>query len=186
LADFLRLEPCTYLDGLRIANANPSPVKLEEARQRLLFAQKVDPDNPIIPEYLGQVYFYRANFSSFDVQLKREFLERALENFEASIRIRPNSGYLWSSEMITRQSLMDIDAPSLAGTSAVASATPMANLDTLLVSLRHAAQLTPWEPSVVEQVIQVGKIHYTELNTNDQAIVDMAIKRAAQLGLKID
>lgn len=184
VADFMRLEPCTYLDGVRASNTLPSPDRLEKARERLLLAQKIDSNNPIIPEYLGLVYYYRAQLSDFDAQLKRDFLELALESYARAIKLRPNSGYLWSNVMLTRQALWE-GAALPAASSVATSPAAQSELEPLLVSLRHAAQLAPWEPSVVGAVVQVGKQHYAEMGAADQAIMLQAIEHAKKLAIKL-
>ncbi len=183
LADFMRLESGAYLDAVRVANARPSPVKLAEARERLLDARKLDPGNPIIPEYLGQISFYRGALSFSDAQLQQEYFMDALENYEAAIMLRPNSGYLWASLMLTRQALL---APSLR-VSEFPKRTALAGdreISGVADAMRHAAQLAPWEPGIIEQIIWVGTRHYAELSEQDRVIVDSASAKAKILGLK--
>ncbi len=182
VADFMRLEPAAYLDAIRASNARPSPDKLAEARDRLLAARTLDPENPIIPEYLGQVSFYQAMLASADARSQKEFFLDALVNYEAAIMIRPNSGYLWASLMLTRQALLDLaHVTDMSTNTSVA-----ANYDATGVvdAMRHAAQLAPWEPGIVEQIIWVGTKHYGELSAADRAIVDGASERAGKLGLR--
>ncbi len=174
VADFMRLEPCAYLDGVRASNTLPSPDRLEKARERLLLAQKIDSNNPIIPEYLGLVYYYRAQLSDFDAQLKRDFLESALASYTLAIKLRPNSGYLWSADMLLRQALMAATVPT------------QSDLEPLFDSMRHAARLAPWEPGVVQQVVLVGKMHLADLGQADRTILDEAVERAKKLNIKVD
>ncbi len=176
LADFMRLEPATYLDSVRAANALPSHARLMEARERLLAAGTLDPDNPVIPEYLGQIAFYRAMLAPSDAQLQQKYFSDALVNYEAALTLRPNSGYLWASLMLTRQALLGLSQRTSAATGR--------GLDGVADAMRHAAQLAPWEPGIVEQIIWVGTMHYAELSAPDRAIVDGASARARKLGLK--
>lgn len=182
IADFMRLEPGAYLDAVRASNARPLPAKLAAAREHLLVARTLDPGNPIIPEYLGQISFYRATLSEFDAQLQQEYFKDALENYEAAIAIRPNSGYLWASVMITRQALLDISrrVPDVQKNTMLAD---NHSFSEVVDAMRHAAQLAPWEPGVIEQIIRVGTIHYPELSVQDQAVLDSASVRAQKLGL---
>lgn len=174
IADFMRLEPCAYLDGVRASNTLPSPDRLEKARERLLLAQQIDSNNPIIPEYLGLVYYYRAQLSDFDAQLKRDFLESALSSYALAIKLRPNSGYLWSADMLLRQALMAATVPT------------QRDLESLFESMRHAARLAPWEPGVIQQVVLIGKMHVADLGQADRMVVDAAVERAKQLNIKVD
>ncbi len=171
LADFMRLGPGAYLDSIRAANALPSPGKLLGARERLLVARALDRDNPIIPEYLGQIAFYRATLSPSDAKLQQKYLSEALESYEAALALRPNSGYLWASLMLTRQALLGL--------------TQVYDVAGVLDAMRHAAQLAPWEPGIIEQVIWVGTMHYAELSPQERDIVDGAWARARKLGLKL-
>ncbi len=174
LADFMRLEPGTYLDAIRASNASPSQVRLEEVRARLLAAAALDPGNPVVQEYLGQVAFYGAILSLPDANLQQRHLREALESYEAAIALRPNSGYLWASMMLTRQALLDLSR----------STSPEGGETRVVEAMRHAAQLAPWEPGIIEQIVWVGTLHYANLSIQDRAIVDGAAARARRLGLK--
>ncbi len=184
LADFMRLGPAAYLDSIRAANALPSPDKLVAARERLLIARALDSDNPIIPEYLGQIAFYGAALSRSDAQLQWTYLSDALGNYEVALALRPNSGYLWASLMLTRQALLDIPKPA-SGTMERATFEDGRSLGGVVDAMRHAAQLAPWEPGIVEQVIWVGTMHYAELSPRERDIVDGACARGRKLGLKV-
>jgi hypothetical protein len=182
LADFMLLEPGAYLDAVRAANDRPSPVRLAAARERLLAARTLDPGNPVIPEYLGQISFYRATLANFDVQMQQDYLRDALENYETAISIRPNSGYLWAGVMNTRQALSDLSRLAPVPESSVRA--QKNGTSGMADALRHAAQLAPWEPGVAEQIARIGTNHYMALSAQDRVIVDSASAREKILGSK--
>ena len=53
----------------------------------------------------------------------------------------------------------------------------------IVIALRRATELGPWEPEVLEQVIRVGKLRYQALSPDVRLLVDSAIARANKLGL---
>lgn len=182
-ADFLRLEPCDYLDQVHEKNVRPSPVRLAEAKERLLLAQRFDPKNPVIAEYLALATFYRATLSDFDVHLQHEFFAQAMEEYQAAVNVRPNSGYLWGAIMQTQQALIETaKKPDL--TSGEGVKTTPEDLKILNTAMTHAVQLSPWESVVIHQVINIGYLHYAEIGDGERKLVDAAIERAKMLQLK--
>lgn len=171
LADFMRLQPGAYLDAIRSSNLRPSHSELEQARKRLVVARRLDPANPVIEEYLGQAAFYDAALAGPQGDAQQCYLAEALQRYRQAIRLRPNSGYLWASLMLTRYAM-------LGGHPAAEQ------LGELAEAMRHAAQLAPWEPGVVEQIVWVGVPLYRELPAQERGLVDAAIARARVLGIK--
>lgn len=184
IADFLRLEPCAYLDRVQVSAKRPDPARLGAARDRLELARKFDPDNPIIHEYLGIVYFHRAGIVASDLPLRIGYLETARNYYETALALRPNSGYLWAGMIAIRGALLDSRLSPSAQPADDAARTGMDDLHGLGQALQHATRLAPWEAPVLNIVMKTGKLHYKVLGPAERSIVDAASRRAKELGLQ--
>lgn len=127
VADFIRLRPCAYIDGLGKGSAQMEPATLDQARALLLLARTWDPENPVVPEYLAQTDFILAQMLNFSPALQAVFLRKAIVNFDLAITLRPNSAYLWAARMTTgdwllqlnRKLALPVDRVELAGAALV-------------------------------------------------------------------
>lgn len=176
IADFLRLEPCTYLEAVQLGTVPLDPAGLASSRERLLLARSWDAGNPIIPEFLGQIALMRTQLAGFSPRLQMIFLNEAIDDFQTAIRLRPNSAYLWAARM-SAGSMMIAANERLERNDALVEH----ELSAIKFALRRAGELGPWEPSVLQQMVRVGTLHYTELSPEERAIVDGAVARAKQL-----
>ncbi len=184
IADFLRLEPCVFLDRVQASGKRPDPARLGEARDRLVLALKFDPDNPIIHEYLGIVYFHRAGIVASDLPLRIGYLETARDYYAAALALRPNSGYLWAGMMAIRGALLDSRQSESTYPIDDAGRAGLDDLRGLGQALRHATRLAPWEAPVLNIVVRTGMLHYKALVPEERGMVDVALRRAQELGLK--
>lgn len=185
LADFLRLGPCTYLDSVRASGKRPDPERLGSARDQLELARAVDPRNPIVHEYLGIVYFYRAIIVAGDLPLRIGYLEMARDYYQAALSLRPNSGYLWAGMMAIRGALLESRPSDAIIPDDNARREGANDLRGLGQALRHATELAPWEAPVLDIVIRTGRLHYPLLGTAERDMVDAALRRAKELGLPV-
>lgn len=186
IADFLRLEPCTYIDGIQASGKRPNPARLGSARDRLELAKTIDPGNPIVHEYLGIVYFYRAIIVAGDLPLRIGYLEMARDYYDAALNLRPNSGYLWAGMMAVRGALLESRRSSAAGKASDNAGEDTDDLRGLEQALHHATRLAPWEVPVLNIVLKTGKLHYEALGPAERDLVDAAVSRARQLGLPVN
>jgi hypothetical protein len=180
IADFLRLEPCAYLDAIQASGRRPDPAKLGAARDQLEFARKFDPGNPVIHEYLGVVYFHRAVIVAADLPLRIAYLEVARDDYDTALTLRPNSGHLWSGMLAIRGALLESRRSNAAGAGDEAG-----DLRGLEQALRHATSLAPWEVPVLNIVVKTGQQHYQALGLAERGLVDAAIGRARQMGMAV-
>jgi hypothetical protein len=185
IADFLRLEPCAYLDGIQASGRRPDPAKLGSASDQLELARTIDPNNPIIHEYLGIVHFHRAIIVAEDLPIRIGYLEMARDYYAAALKLRPNSGYLWAGMMTICGALLESRRPSAAEGNDI-SGIEVGDLRGLEQALRHATRLAPWEVPVLNAVLKTGKLHYLALGPADRDLVDAAVLRASQLELDVD
>ena len=187
IADFLRLEPCAYLDSVQVSAKRPDPARLGVARDRLALAREFDPDNPIIHEYLGIVYFHRAVIAANDLPLRIGYLETARDHYKKALALRPNSGYLWAGMAVISGALLEsrpLNSPELADGAGGAIANDLRDLKQ---ALAYAIRLAPWEPSVLSNVVKIGQLHYQALGPEERRWVDDAVRRARSLsGLSPD
>lgn len=179
VADFLRLEPCAYLEAVQKGKERVVPAELLRSRERLLLARSWDASNPIIPEYLGQIAIIRAQLVTLSPSLQAIFFREAIAEFKAGIALRPNSAYLWADRMTAGSSLLEANAK--AGRDAALVEGELAEISR---ALRHANELAPWEPKVLAQLVRVGTLRYMELAPDDRLLIDGARARVKKLGIK--
>lgn len=177
-ADFLRLEPCAYVEAIQKGRMRVDPAELIRSRERLLLARTWDADNPIIPEYLGQIAFIRAQLISLSPTVQAVFLREAIEYFDSAIALRPNSAHLWAARMSTGSFLLETHARL-----GVASVDD--EFSVIRHALRRAAELGPWEPSVLQQIAGVGSLRYREFSPEERRVIDGVVVRAKRLNLGI-
>jgi len=180
IADFLRLEPCAYVDANAKGVRPFDPVELDKARTRLQLAKSWDASNPVVPEYLGQTDFTMAQLLAFSPVLQVNFLRAAIVNFDAAIALRPYSAYLWAARMTMGNWLLEINEKL-----GIAGSSEANELEVITISMRRAAILDPWNPSVLQQIIKFGKSRYKQLTVADQVVIDEARNRAKRLNLSI-
>lgn len=178
VADFLRLAPTTYIDSVQKGEVRPVPIDLVKSRDQLLRAQSWDKSNPLIPEYLGQVAFVRAQLIGFSPAVQAIFLREAVHYFQIATDLRPNSATLWADRMTAGSWLMQINAKL-----GLHDQNVQAELAIIQTAMCRASVLAPWEPSVLRQVIGVGQLRYFELTPEVRSIVDAAVSRAKQLNI---
>jgi len=154
------------------------PAELIRSRERLLMARTWDAGNPIIPEYLGQIAFIRAQLISLSPTVQAVFLREAIEYFDSAIALRPNSAHLWAARMSTGSFLLETHARL-----GVASVDD--EFSVIRHALRRAAELGPWEPSVLQQIAGVGNLRYREFSPEERGVIDGVVVRAKQLRLGI-
>ena len=176
IADFLRLEPCAYLEAVQLGTVPLDPAGLASSRERLLLARSWDAGNPIIPEFLGQIVLMRTQLAGFSPRLQMIFLNEAIDDFQTAILLRPNSAYLWAARM-SAGSMMIAANERLERNDALVEH----ELSAIKFALRRAGELGPWEPSVLQQMVRVGTLHYMALSPEERVIVDGAVARAKQL-----
>lgn len=176
MADFLRLEPCSYIDAVQKRTVRVDPVILNKSRERLLLARSWDAANPIIPEYLGQIALIRAQLISLSPSVQLVFLREAIGHFDSAIALRPNSAHLWAARMSTGSFLLETYTRLGRG-----GALADDELAVIRRALRRAAQLGPWEPSVLQQIVRVGNLRYKEFSPEEREVIDGAVARAKQL-----
>lgn len=180
VADYLRLEPCAYLNAVINGQVRLDPVELDKSRVRLQLAQSWDGSNPEIVEYLGQTNVMLAQLSAFIPELQASYLRKAIADFELAIQLRPNSSYLWAGRMTAGSMLLDACART-GGDPALLRV----ELPKIVHAMHRAAVLGPWEPQVLTQIVRVGRVRYEQLSPQARAMVDEANARAGKLGLNI-
>lgn len=180
IADFLRLAPCAYMDALMDGKAAFDEGELFRSRDRLLLAHTWDADNPLMPEYLGQIAYIRAQLASSSPSHRVGFLREAVDDFDAAIALRPNSSRLWVSRMVAGSFLLE--AMSKVGRDELLAGRELAAIK---LALRRAFVLGPWEAPVLRQIVRVGALHYKAFSAEERAMIDISVARARQLGVKI-
>jgi hypothetical protein len=180
IADFSRLEPCAYVDANASGGRTFDGIELDRARTRLLLAKSWDALNPVIPEYLGQTDFTLAQLLAFSPVMQANFLRSAIVNFDAAIAMRPYSAYLWAARMTMGNRLLEIS-----GKLGMSDSADAAEMLVITTSMRRAAMLDPWNPSVLKQIVKFGLARYNQLSVADQVVVDEARSRAKRLNLSM-
>ncbi len=145
LGDFMRLEPTTDIDAMKIGKIPFSFERLDRDDERLALAARIDPSNPEVPEYQAQIALIRARVARLDPLQSAGYLVLALKDYRHALTLRPNSGYLWAGRMTTAVALLQVDP----------SADPALRTEAL-ESLRRAVTLAPWEDTVLREVVAAG------------------------------
>jgi len=133
IADFLRLEPCAYLDRVQASGKRPDPARLGAARDRLALAREFDPDNLIVHEYLGIV--------ASDLPLRIGYLETARDHYKKALALRPNSGYLWAGMAAISGALLESRPSTSSGLADGAGGVIANDLRDLKQALAYATRL---------------------------------------------
>ena len=86
----------------------------------------------------------------------------ALADFRLALEARPTSPYLWSNLALAKLYLGEEDPE-------------------MFNALRHAAELGPWEPEILQNVAYVGLAVWSALDAQQRSVVMDALKRSARL-----
>lgn len=172
IADFLRLEPCAYLDFVRATARRPDPAALGRARDRLELAKRIDSGNPVIHEYLAVVYVHRARLVASDITLHIAYLERADTDYARALALRPNSAYLWAGVAAVRAALLG--ARTGRGDAAIELAHQRMGLQQ---AMRRAFQLAGYEPAVLASLSEIGAKMRPHLDDDVMRDVDEMARR---------
>jgi len=180
VADFLRLRPCAYIDGVRNGTVQLDASELDKARAQLLLAQSWDSSNAVIPEYLGQTDFMLAKLLGFNPGLQSGFLRKAIANLDAAVTLRPYSAYLWAARMTMGSWLLEIDTNVRRDSPAYKK-----EVSVISIALQRSAVLDPWNPAILQQIIKVGKLRYSDFSVEIKTVVDESVIRANHLNVNI-
>lgn len=178
VADFLLLAPRAYVEAVQSGRERLDPAELVKARGRLLSAYSWDKRNPVIPEFLGHIAFIRASLFRNSPVLQSFFLKEAIFYFDAALAVRPNSAILWGNRMVIASEYIDAQSAQGGNSSVVQS-----EWAKMSMALRRAAILAPWDISVINQLVKIGKLRYPQLSLEDRRTVDEAIRKMSQLNL---
>ncbi len=178
IADFLRLAPSAYVESVQKGEVPLVSAELIKYREQLLLARSWDKSNPLIPEYLGQIAFMRAQLISLSPTVQAVFLHEAIDDFKTAIDLRPNSAILWADRMTAGSWLLKIN--SKLGRDDGAAQPELADTKK---AFRRASLLGPWEPQVLRQLVKVGTLRYAEFTPDERVLVDGAVARARRLKL---
>lgn len=178
IADFLVLSPRSYVDAVQNGRVRLDPAELFRAKEKLENARSWDAANPVVHEYLGQIAYMRASLFASSPKLQELFLKEAIVDFDRAIAARPNSAILWADRMTIGSRYIEVSAMLGSGDKVA-----IVELPIIAAALRRAALLGPWEPTVLRQLVQVGKSRYAQLSSEERVVVDGAVGRAKQLNL---
>jgi hypothetical protein len=175
VADFLRLAACAYIDEVQRTGRRPDPARLAVAHDRLALARRIDPGNPVLPEYLGVIAIHRARLVHDDPPLYRAYLERARTHYAEALALRPRSPYL-------RAGLMTVLAGLLDASESRAGARGESDDGGFAQTLVGAARLADWEAPVLAAVVRLGRQHDAVLSRDERDHVSAAEARLRRLG----
>lgn len=174
VSDFLRLRPGAYMDAINSGMVQLDPVKFDQARDQLNLAHRWDKSNPVVLEYMSQIDLRLAQMLWFNPGLQEKYLRSALVNLDVALLLRPYSAYLWAAKMTAISWLMQHD-----------KTVDRIQFAAMALALHRAAMLDPWDPSVLQQIMSAGTLHYKDFSTDDRSVVDAAVTRARYLHIKI-
>lgn len=163
LGDFLRLEPTADIDAMKAGNVPFSLDNLARDDERLALVARIDPTNPVVPEYQAQIALIQARVARLDPLQSAGYLALALDDYRHALALRPNSGYLWAGRMTAASALsqaQDIPVPALRAEA--------------LQAMVHAVTLAPWEDAVLREVVSTGHDIGLPLTAEQQAALALA------------
>lgn len=169
LGDFALQQPMRELDDARAGQLAVTPRRLDAWHDELEQVRRLDPGNPSAPEYLAMLASVRA--SAAPPPARAAELERALRDDRAALGLRPNSGYLWASEMTVLHQL---------GRTRPLSAAEQVELHQ---AMARAAAFGPWEPTILREVLAVGADIYPSLNAAERTRLRECASRLMQLSV---
>ncbi|PIV24497.1 MAG: hypothetical protein COS39_00955 [Hydrogenophilales bacterium CG03_land_8_20_14_0_80_62_28] len=169
LADFVRLPATALIDDIQNTNRPFTTYDLNEAMDTLDLSGRIDPANPLIPEYRGHIYFLRARLAMNLPRLRDGYLEYARDEYLRALALRPNSAYLWSTLVIVDDRLLE---------QADEQKRPILEAE-LGRSILHACRLGPWEYPILSAVSNVADQHWSSLDAAQRSAVLTAKQRLA-------
>lgn len=179
-ADFLVLAPRAYIDSVLYGRAGFDSSELLSSEERFKLARSWDSSNPVPHEYLGHIANIRAALLYSAPALQVDFLREAALNFDRAIALRPNLAVLWVDRMFIAS--RNIEVAEKLGT---ASQIESSELKVIGMALRRASFLAPWDATVLNLMVRVGRLRYIQLTPEERLVVDGAVGRAKQLNLDI-
>jgi hypothetical protein len=178
VAEFIRLRPCAYIDAVKEGKVKLDAAELDRSRALLFLARSWDVGNPVVPEYLAQTDFMLAQMVSFSPSIQANFLHDAIVNLDSAITLRPNSAFLWAARMTMGSWLLQLKIQTN-------KSVDKSELSSIVMAMRRADVLDPWEPSILQQVVKVGTLRYKEFVPEVRLVVDGAVMRAKKLNITI-
>lgn len=172
LGGFLALAPSAYLADAQLPTARPRRADLEQAIAELRLAGAVDPRNPQVQAGLGQATLLLARQAAGARRLR--LVDAALAHYRSALALRPDSPYLWAALMT---------ALDLRGALQPLAAAQRAELSQ---AMSRAVRLGPWEPDVLQQVVDVGPRRFAALTPAARHALEQAAQHTVALQLRGD
>ncbi len=144
------------------ARQSPGPLQWRGARDALVSARNLEPDNPLFVEELGRLYELRTRGLDAKLPVVRAFLSRALEEFRRAAHMRPASPITWANIALVKVRLGALDAEFYA-------------------AAQRAARLGPWEPGVQRVLSEIGVNAWSALSSRGRAVSVAAAERGLEM-----
>lgn len=144
------------------ARRSPGPQEWRGARDALVSAHDLEPDNPLFVEELGRLYELRARGLDATLPVVRAFLSRALDEFRNAAHMRPASPITWTNIALVKYRLGTLDAEFYA-------------------AAQRAARLGPWEPGVQRVLGEFGVNAWSALSPRGRALAMAAAERGLEM-----
>lgn len=103
--DFAAMQARYRIDTWTSGAAKWSVEQWLDARDDLLKAAKITPDNPLVFDYLGILYTLRGQRAWENDVLRRSFFSDALRFQQISLRLRPHNGAAWANLALSQYAL---------------------------------------------------------------------------------
>ncbi|NND43879.1 MAG: hypothetical protein HKN58_01050 [Xanthomonadales bacterium] len=117
--------------------------------------------HPDVHDRRGQMYYWAA-MNQADAGLERgQMLERAAEEYRASLALRPMWPYTWANLAVVKAEAGIFDRE-------------------FRTAVRRTVETGPWEPGVQLQLIRVDFAEQQRLDRQSRALIDTMLVRAAQ------
>ena len=149
IADLYSLRPLGPLDERPVKRMADSD--LANAFSSASLAHRLDPGNPLYLENMARIRYWQAGISPYPGKMKT-LLGEALSYSKEAAGFDPVSPYPWSTMMLVKLKLGEIDAD-------------------FGRFMNNAAMLGPWEPEIQRSVAKAGLLSWSRLSGSERKTV---------------
>lgn len=125
-------------------------------------AQRFDSNNPDIFDQRGQFLYWQAINTAEAGSARFGLLEQALEQYRASLRLRPMWPYTWANLVVAKAESGVFDKE-------------------FRNAVRRTAETGPWEPRVQLQMIRVDFAEQERIDQRSRATIDTLLQGAVKI-----
>ena len=142
-------------------NTANTPLSLEELaslEEKIQYSIKLRPNNGEYREYLGRIYYLKAQHNYDDYPLFIKDIKLAFDSHRKASQLRPQWPYSWANMALMKSHLQQFDAG-------------------FIHSVNQAIKYGPWEISSNQAIVQAGFTGWGRLSRQMQIKITAALER---------